>query len=224
MRSASSSVSWSPSMTASSPLAAPASRMVRSSSVVFPEPGELMRLRATMPRPSNQPRLRAARRSFLARTSASSDDRARRAVLVVVLVVVTVIVVVVVAVDVVRIGHHRAAVVGAPARRTHQTATSTSLIVSCCPPRDGQVGAAARAQRDEVLELDVGTARPAPALARHLDDLEPGALERGARSCTGRSRTTWSRGRPRTACPTTRVTRSTRWPRAVPPPCRRRSG
>ena len=83
-------------------------------------------------------------------------------------------------VDVVRIGHHRAAVVGAPARGTHQTATSTSLIVSCCPP---VMARSALPHGHSAMKSSSSTsaaARPAAALARHLHDLEPGALERGA--------------------------------------------
>ncbi len=67
MRFASSVVSWSPSMTEMAIFPA-SSLVVRSSSVVLPEPGELMRLTARMPRSCSQSRLRWARSSFLAST------------------------------------------------------------------------------------------------------------------------------------------------------------
>jgi hypothetical protein len=71
MRPASRNVSWSPSITEIR-TEDPRRAMVRSSSVVFPAPGEAMTLMAAISRPSNHPRLRAASRSFLASTSCSS--------------------------------------------------------------------------------------------------------------------------------------------------------
>ena len=55
MRSASSAAAWSPSMTEMAILP-PSSRAVRSSSVVLPAPGELIRLIARMPRCRSQSR------------------------------------------------------------------------------------------------------------------------------------------------------------------------
>ena len=46
--------------------------MVRSSSVVFPEPGELIRLTAKISRPSSHPRMRSASSRFFPRISRSS--------------------------------------------------------------------------------------------------------------------------------------------------------
>ena len=71
MRSASSAVSWSPSMTASASRPA-RSRPERSSRVVLPEPGELIRLTARIPRSRSQARFCRARSSFLARIFCSS--------------------------------------------------------------------------------------------------------------------------------------------------------
>src|SRR4051794_21946729 len=68
IRSASNRVSWSPSITVTGRVEA---ATVRSSSVVFPAPGELIRLRAVIRRSSSQVRLRAASSSFLASTATS---------------------------------------------------------------------------------------------------------------------------------------------------------
>ena len=70
IRLASNSVSWSPSTT---DRVSPDSRIVRSSREVLPEPGELIRLTAQVPRASSQSRLRAASSSLRASTLTSSS-------------------------------------------------------------------------------------------------------------------------------------------------------
>jgi len=72
MRRASSAAAWSPSMTDIVTLPA-SSRAVRSSSVVLPAPGELIRLTARTPRSCSQSRFSWASRSFLASTFCCSS-------------------------------------------------------------------------------------------------------------------------------------------------------
>ena len=88
--------------------------MVRSSSVVLPDPGELIRLTATTPRSASQRRLSAASSSLRASTRCSRSTRVGAqlvvpvpvAVAVVVVVVVPVVVVVVVVIVVVVVRDH----------------------------------------------------------------------------------------------------------------------
>src|SRR5690606_9359527 len=147
IRSASRPLAWSPSTTdtASSP---PTSRMVRSSSVVLPAPGELIRLSATIPCSAKKRRFDAASWSFLASTSSSS--------------VIT---------RVWPCPCSWGAVVPEQPQVAHMSVSDLQLPdLQLLPAGDLEVRAPARAERDLVRQLDVGGAVAAAGPTGGVDD------------------------------------------------------
>src|SRR5215472_6632131 len=159
IRSASSAVSWSPSMTpmTSSPAR---SLAVLSGSVVLPAPGELIRLSARMPRARSQSRFCRASSSLRASTFSPS-----------------------VTVWVCQVPSSCWCRVPAPSAQPQVAHTSRHLDrddLELLPAEHRDVRAPARAQHDRRIGLEAGAAGPAPALGGRLGDLQPGPRQAGA--------------------------------------------
>src|SRR5215468_7278827 len=151
IRSASSAVSWSPSMTpmTSSPAR---SLAVRSSSVVLPAPGELIRLSARMPRARSQSRFCRASSSLRASTFSPS----------------------------VTVCWCRVPAPSAQPQVAHTSRHLDRDDLELLPAEHRDVRAPARAEHDRRIGLELGAACAAPALGGRLADLQPGAFHSGA--------------------------------------------
>src|SRR5713101_161140 len=173
IRSASSRVSWSPSTTAMGN-SGERSVIVRSSSVVLPAPGELIRLMARIRCSANQDRLAWASRSFFARTACSSTSvRALRSSWT---------------------WTWTSSWSWSWSWRWSGSVTTTSSLEhphvvhisglqlhfldgQFLAAQDLEVGAPARAQRDHVPEFHLGAAAPATGAAGDVDDLQLRSLQ-----------------------------------------------
>src|SRR4051794_33646035 len=162
MRSASTVVSWSPSRTTIGRSAC-RSAIVRSSSVVFPDPGELMRLTMTAPRARRRARLSSARRAFLASTRSSSTTLWLCAAPSCSWTVVS-----------------RVPASSSQPQVVHMSGHLHRADQQVAAARDLHVGAPARAQQDRLVEAEVGPAGRAPGPAGGLGDAQLGAGQRGA--------------------------------------------